>query len=347
MKALYSGTSECVIAGGVNLIIDPIQYIGLVSAQACFLAATSAGRSATGGDGIVAGEGVGAVVLKPLRQRDCRTATTSTASSGARHQSRRQDQRLHGAQSRARRPHWSRALARRGRRPAHHQLRRSPRNRHRARRPDRDRRLDARPTSAGTQDKQYLRDRLGEVEHRPLRSAAGIAGSPKCCCRCSTGSWCPRCTPSTLNPYIDFARSPFVVQQSWRRGSGRIGIDGRTHGISAHRRHQLVRCGRLECAPDRRGVFEDRRRSKRGLVLPHPSVPLVRKDAGTASAKGAGPARSASYGIIRSTDEAYTLQAGREASKSGGSIVTSSTQLIGNSRDSLAARRTARNCRGA
>src|SRR5207244_2108397 len=28
-ESLYSGTSECAIAGGVNLILDPIQYLAL------------------------------------------------------------------------------------------------------------------------------------------------------------------------------------------------------------------------------------------------------------------------------------------------------------------------------
>jgi amino acid adenylation domain-containing protein len=58
---------ELAIAGGVNLTIHPNKFLGL--AQARF--ASGAGRCASfgrGGDGYVPGEGVGAVLLKPLQR---------------------------------------------------------------------------------------------------------------------------------------------------------------------------------------------------------------------------------------------------------------------------------------
>ncbi|ODP28426.1 Polyketide synthase PksM [Paenibacillus nuruki] len=67
LDSLYSGTSECAIAGGVNLIVDPVHYERLCdknmlsSGEQC----RSFGESA---DGFVDGEGVGAIVLKPLHQ---------------------------------------------------------------------------------------------------------------------------------------------------------------------------------------------------------------------------------------------------------------------------------------
>lgn len=67
LDSLYSGTSECAIAGGVNLIVDPVHYERLCdknmlsSGEQC----RSFGESA---DGFVDGEGVGAIVLKPLQQ---------------------------------------------------------------------------------------------------------------------------------------------------------------------------------------------------------------------------------------------------------------------------------------
>ena len=65
LESLYNGASDCAIAGGVNLIIDPGQYLKLTS-----MAMLSAGEKCKafgdGADGIVDGEGVGAVILKPL-----------------------------------------------------------------------------------------------------------------------------------------------------------------------------------------------------------------------------------------------------------------------------------------
>jgi polyketide synthase PksM len=65
LESLYSGLSECAIAGGVNLIIDPVHYLELSS-----LTMLSEGRECRsfgdGADGFVDAEGVGAVVLKPL-----------------------------------------------------------------------------------------------------------------------------------------------------------------------------------------------------------------------------------------------------------------------------------------
>jgi len=65
LESLYAGTSDCAIAGGVNLILNPIQYLTLAS-----MSVLSAGGTCrvfgAGADGLVAGEGVGAVLLKPL-----------------------------------------------------------------------------------------------------------------------------------------------------------------------------------------------------------------------------------------------------------------------------------------
>lgn len=67
LDSLYNGTSDCAIAGGVNLIVDPVHYARLCEknmlspGEQC----RSFGESA---DGFVDGEGVGAIVLKPLQQ---------------------------------------------------------------------------------------------------------------------------------------------------------------------------------------------------------------------------------------------------------------------------------------
>jgi polyketide synthase PksM len=65
LESIYSGLSECAIAGGVNLIVDPVHYQEL--AGLTMLSAGSQCRSfGNAADGFVDAEGVGAIVLKPL-----------------------------------------------------------------------------------------------------------------------------------------------------------------------------------------------------------------------------------------------------------------------------------------
>ncbi|TQK74550.1 polyketide synthase PksM [Brevibacillus sp. AG162] len=67
LESLYSGTSECAIAGGVNFIVDPFHYIRLSGAT--MLSAGDRCKSfGDQADGFVDGEGVGAIVLKPLQK---------------------------------------------------------------------------------------------------------------------------------------------------------------------------------------------------------------------------------------------------------------------------------------
>ncbi|MGE0419656.1 MAG: type I polyketide synthase, partial [Acetobacteraceae bacterium] len=64
-QALATGECTVAIAGGVNLSLHPLKYVGL--SQGRFAASDGRCHSFTaGGDGYVPGEGVGAVVLKPL-----------------------------------------------------------------------------------------------------------------------------------------------------------------------------------------------------------------------------------------------------------------------------------------
>ena len=67
VESIATGTSDLAIAGGVNLIVHPIHYQGLSAAT--MLSAGDACRPfGAGADGFVAGEGVGAVLLKPLHK---------------------------------------------------------------------------------------------------------------------------------------------------------------------------------------------------------------------------------------------------------------------------------------
>ena len=69
LESLYSGLSECAIAGGVNLIIDSGHYEALSSLT--MLSSGNQCRSfGSEADGFVDAEGVGAIVLKPLSKAE-------------------------------------------------------------------------------------------------------------------------------------------------------------------------------------------------------------------------------------------------------------------------------------
>lgn len=65
-RSILSGESDAAIAGGVNLILHPNKYVQL--SQSNFTSSDGKCRSfGSGGDGYVPGEGAGAVLLKPLK----------------------------------------------------------------------------------------------------------------------------------------------------------------------------------------------------------------------------------------------------------------------------------------
>ncbi|MCP6681311.1 SDR family NAD(P)-dependent oxidoreductase [Bacillus nakamurai] len=65
LESIYSGSSECAVAGGVNIVTDPIHYMNL-SVMNMLSASDTCKSFGDRADGFVDGEGVGAVVLKPL-----------------------------------------------------------------------------------------------------------------------------------------------------------------------------------------------------------------------------------------------------------------------------------------
>ncbi|MFF8597099.1 SDR family NAD(P)-dependent oxidoreductase [Streptomyces sp. NPDC015220] len=65
VESLRSGTSDCAVAGGVNLIVHPDHYVRL-SEMTMLSPGERSGPFGAGADGFVDGEGVGVVVLKPL-----------------------------------------------------------------------------------------------------------------------------------------------------------------------------------------------------------------------------------------------------------------------------------------
>ena len=67
VESLATGSSECAIAGGVNLILASRHYQGL-SAMTMLSQGAECRAFGEGADGFVDGEGVGVVLLKPLSQ---------------------------------------------------------------------------------------------------------------------------------------------------------------------------------------------------------------------------------------------------------------------------------------
>jgi polyketide synthase PksM len=65
IESIRSGSCEVAIAGGVNLIVDPVHYMRL-SAVGMLSEGSQCKAFGSDADGFVDGEGVGAVVLKPL-----------------------------------------------------------------------------------------------------------------------------------------------------------------------------------------------------------------------------------------------------------------------------------------
>ncbi|MFK3789065.1 amino acid adenylation domain-containing protein [Pseudomonas piscis] len=69
LDSLHSGVSDCALVGGVSLLVDPVHYMGLSEMQ---MLSTGQRCKAFGADadGFVAGEGVGALLLKPLARAE-------------------------------------------------------------------------------------------------------------------------------------------------------------------------------------------------------------------------------------------------------------------------------------
>lgn len=211
-QSLRDGDCSVAIAGGVNVSLHPNKYLGL--SQAKF--ASSTGRCAAfgdGGDGYVPGEGVGAVLLKPLDKAiaDGDRIYGVIKGSGINHGGRSNGFTVPSATAQSQL--IGRVLERSGVSPraigyveAHGTgtalgdpievagLTRALRN--------------------GTQDTQFcaigsVKSNIGHCE-----SAAGIAGLTKILLQMKYAMLVPTLHAQRLNPNIDFAQTPFVVQRT-------------------------------------------------------------------------------------------------------------------------------------
>ncbi|WP_198291983.1 SDR family NAD(P)-dependent oxidoreductase, partial [Janthinobacterium sp. CG3] len=217
-QSLQEGDCELALAGGVNVSVHPNKYLML--GQGKFVSSSGQCESfGQGGDGYVPAEGVGAVLLKPLAKAiaDGDHIYGVIKGSALNHGGKTNGYTVPnpGAQSKV----VARALRRAG--------------------------VDARDisyleahgtgTSLGdpieiaglsrafreqTQDRQFcaigsVKSNIGHCE-----SAAGIAALTKVLMQMRHGQLAPSLHSAVLNPHIDFAASPFVVQQElaeWKR----------------------------------------------------------------------------------------------------------------------------------
>ncbi|SDD51918.1 polyketide synthase PksM/polyketide synthase PksN [Paenibacillus sp. CF095] len=211
VESLYNGTSECVIAGGVNLIVDPYHYQRL-SGKTMLSPGRDCKAFGAGADGFVDGEGVGAVVLKTLSaaERDgdhiYGVIKGTMINAGG---------RTNGYT--VPNPNMQRQLIKEALQRAN---------------------MDARTISyieahgtgtelgdpievaalAGafeenTTDKQFCA--IGSIKSNigHLESAAGIAGLTKVLLQMKYGQIAPSLHATELNPRINFSKMPFFVQQ--------------------------------------------------------------------------------------------------------------------------------------
>jgi polyketide synthase PksN len=217
-ESLKNNGCELAIAGGVNVTVHPNKYLLLSQGQF----ASSNGRCESfgkGGDGYVPGEGVGAVLLKPLAQAEADGDHIYAVIKGTsiNHGGKTNGYTVPNPVAQAQ--VIAQALKQSG--------------------------VDARAisyieahgtgTSLGdpieisgltqafsqyTQERQYCAIGSAKSNIGHLESAAGIAGVTKVLLQMKHGLLVPSLHSEVLNPHIDFERTPFRVQRSlaeWQR----------------------------------------------------------------------------------------------------------------------------------
>ncbi|WP_191889368.1 SDR family NAD(P)-dependent oxidoreductase, partial [Streptomyces mutabilis] len=216
-ESLRLGKCDVAIAGGVNLSLHPNKY--LLISQGKFVSSDGRCRSfGAGGDGYVPGEGVGAVLLKPLERavRDGDHIYGVIKGTAVNHGGRTNGYTVPNPNAQG--AVVTRALEQSGVDPRAISY------------------IEAHGTGTKLGDPIEIRglcqafDQVGEGSRCAIGSvksnighaegAAGIAGLTKILLQMRHGTLVPSLHADDLNPYIDFDATPFTVQRTvaeWRR----------------------------------------------------------------------------------------------------------------------------------
>jgi polyketide synthase PksN len=327
IESIHSGTCECAIAGGVNLILAPEHYINL-SAMKMLASGDRCRAFGDGADGFVDGEGVGAVLLKPLSKAEqdgdhiYGVIKGSMLNAGGRTngytvpnpaaQARLIAEALKRANVNARAVSYTEA----------HGTGTALGD------PIEVEGL-ARAFAEDTGDKQFCA--LGSVKSNigHCESAAGIAGLTKVLLQMKHRKLVPTLHAAHTNPEIDFATTPFYLQRElsdWNRPLVKVGDDvveyPRIAGISSFgaggaNAHLVVEEYTAENAAVARPDGQD---ISVLVVLSAKNEERLREQAG----KMVAAIRKGALASKRMVDIAYTLQIGREPMEERLAIVAAS-----------------------
>ncbi|MFF1478498.1 SDR family NAD(P)-dependent oxidoreductase, partial [Streptomyces sp. NPDC058301] len=235
-RDLRQGRTKLAFAGGVNVTVHPNKYLSLSAGQ--FISSKGHCESfGIGGDGYIPGEGVGVVLLKPLRdaERDGDHIYGVIKGSGVSHGGRTNGYTV--PNPRAQEAAISDALDEAGVDPRAISYVEAHGTGTKLGDPIEITGLSqAFGAATGSTDTQYcyLGSAKSNIGH--CESAAGIAGLTKVLLQLRHGQIAPSLHSRTLNPNIDFSGTPFVVNQELRAWERPV-VDGevrpRLAGISS------------------------------------------------------------------------------------------------------------------
>lgn len=239
VQSMLTDACDLAIAGGVNLSLHPSKYQML--SQGRFAASDGRCRSfGAGGDGYVPGEGVGAVVLKPLERAlaDGDRIYASIVATALNHGGKTNGYSVPNPKAQA--EVVAAALARAGIAPSDVSYVEAHGTGTALGDPIEIAALTSAFRPAGTEP-SARRCRIGSVKSNVghLEAAAGMAALTKVLLQLEHRQLVPSLHSDTVNPHIDFERSPFDVQRAlepWEStGMRRAGISSfGAGGANAH-----------------------------------------------------------------------------------------------------------------